>query len=441
MKWHIETIDLVMIPLERSNNCSFSGVSIDSRNLLKNQAFVAFKGENTDGHEFIQQAIQKGASCVIISDPSYANPMIPHILVKDCLETLIQMAKYIRNQIDIPIIAITGSIGKTTTKFLTHLSLSSQGLCYLSPGNFNNLLGLSISMINHNNQAQYSVYELGMNHKGEISQLTNLLQPTIAIITGAESAHLENFENEAGIAEAKAEILESKRLEYVILNYDNRYYQYFENQASKRSIKILSCSLKEKKDCHLLELSKNSCYYKVKAKLGDTIIKFDFNAPAYFAINALMALSTGCILNLDIKQMAKSIAKFSPLPGRGLLQKLKTKQGINFKIIDDSYNSSPKALKSSLENLHNFGATRIIAIIGDMLELGNESAKIHQQFAKKICDLGIDFVIGVGEFTKYLYDDLPSAKKLGYFKNIRQFNLNFKDLIKENDLLLLKGYP
>lgn len=420
------------------NSCEWQGnkISIDSRHLQKDDIFIALKGNNCDGHDYVHDAINKGASVAIVE--KNLDNISPILKVDNCIKAINDMAIYRKKQSNAKLIAITGSIGKTSTKEMFATAFDQAGLTYASRGNYNNDLGLPISLASMPKNAEFGIFELGMNHAGEIENLSKFLEPDLSVITTIAPVHLEFFASVHHIALAKAEIFEGmKKNSPVILNSDNKYYPVLFDEAQKKSLDVISCG--KNGDCKILEInSHNNNDVIVKAKLFDTEIEFPMQISEEHLIhNSIFVLAAAKILQLNLDDISKGLYNFTELSGRGKKIRIKH-QDFEFTIIDDSYNASPDSVKASLKSLGKF-KNRKIALLSDMLELGDESKKFHQQLKDDILNNKIDKFIACGNHMKELYDILPNENKLFYSNDLTDIINFIEQNISKDDILLVKG--
>ncbi|HJD56047.1 MAG TPA: UDP-N-acetylmuramoyl-tripeptide--D-alanyl-D-alanine ligase [Rickettsia endosymbiont of Pyrocoelia pectoralis] len=467
-----EALGITIAPSIAANEIQFN-----SNDVKKGDLFVALKG-NRDGHDYVQDAINKGAAAVIISkqiDVSYKEKTI---LVNDCFEALEKLALYKRENSKAKFIAITGSVGKTSTKEALKTLLTktisksldflyneankekfegnterstaaytlvredaSTGLTYKLPleasyiknlfasrGNFNNYLGLLINLASMPDDIEFAIFELGMNHKGEIRELVKILKPNIAMITNISEAHLEFFNSLEEIAEAKCEIFESfSKNDIAVINANTNCYDKILSILKNLSVTQISAQL------ILYENLEDQVHlkYNINNKILDVTIPF---IPKHFAENYAAILLTLSLLNKDLDKAATSLADITPTKGRGEIINIK-----NCRVICDYYNASPASMKAALEYLKQLPAANKTAIIGDMLELGQNSERLHKELIPYILDSGCSKVFLVGTHTKYIYDLLPAKIAKAYFENVDELTTKTKDLFENDELFLIKG--
>ena len=416
------------------------GVSIDDRTINKGDLFIAIIGDKFNGHDFIENAIRKGAYGIIVSDKKLANKY-NGLLVKDTKTALKQMAKFSRCRFKGTTIALTGSSGKTSTNHLLSSSLKKFGKTHHTQGNNNNLIGLTLTLSRLHYDYQYCVLELGMNNTGEIQELTEIAKPDIALITNVSNSHIENFKNEKEIAAAKSEIfLGLNENGIAIINSDNLWSEYLIKKAKKVSAKI-----------HLFGHSKYA-----NTKINGIIDEKEGSTISYdnkkwhlkylnttLARNAIAAISVIKELKLCTTTSAKIISHIKPLPGRG--EKLIINFGHKYKtyVIDDSYNANPDSMKAALSNFYNtkskFDTYNTVLIIGDMLELGQNAKEMHLELIPMIKKINPNLLITMGAYSKKISDKLDIQINCTSFLTMPPLLKKVTEFIKPNQLILIKG--
>ena len=425
--------------LQGSPSSVFSKFNIDSRQTSPQELFFAIKAQR-DGHDYIPRAFKNGASGAVISqDIPFPSKDFALVKVKNTLFALQELAQHALMDNKVPVVGITGSNGKTTTKEFTCSLLSQKYKVLKSEGNFNNFLGLPLSLLKLKKDDEVVVLEMGMSEAGEIKTLTNIAPPDISVITNINPVHLEFFRSIEDIARAKKEILEGTKKEgTAVLNGDDLLVKEISKDWPGEKIHFgLSA------DCN-----PRATYIKKNGLDGITFlleygkerekISFPFFYESYL-YNLLAALGVAYALSLPLKSIVSQISKLKHFSKRGSLIRFEN----NIKLIDDSYNSNPKALESALKGLASIPAKRKIAVLGDMLELGEKKEEYHLQAGKQVAFYGWNILIGVGPLSKYLVKGAISA---GLSK---EFTFSFHDseetaerimsIIKDGDLVLVKG--
>ena len=425
------------------NDVNYSGVSINTKNIKKNNLFFAIRGKKNDGHKFVKEAFKKGAIRSIVSTKKgqpFSNKIIK---VKNTFSSLNDLAKVTRDATSAQIIGITGSTGKTTLKNLIGFALKNYGKVYYSPHSYNNKFGVPLSLSNLKSNTEYGVFEIGMDKKGEINNLSKIVKPEIAIITNISEAHIKNFNTLKDIAKAKSEIIDNISKDgNVILNRDDKFFRFLSNKAKKRGIRVISFSSKQKANISLLESKMIKNYYRLKIIVKNKIFYFNSKySTNNFISNILACISVLSVLNLDLKSMKNKFANFFIPNGRGdikIVKKFKKK----FKFIDESYNANPLSMSSAIQNMNYYkreGNIKKLVFLGDMLELGKKSKKLHKKLSIIINKSDIDKVFVYGKHIKETFNLLSRNKKGKVFNNLKEAYDHFNKIVHNNDLLMVKG--
>ena len=409
-----------------------TGISIDTRSIKKNDLFIAIKGKNYDGQDFVEQAVKKGASGIITSCNDTARKY-NGLYVKNTHTALVNLAEFSRNRFKGKIIGITGSNGKTTTKDMAKIIFTEFGKTFATPGNNNNIIGLSLSLMKLPNDYNYCILELGMNKKNELKKLSLIAKPDVIIITNVSNNHLENFESEQDIALAKSEIFHGlKENGQIILNYDNKWFSFLKKIALNYSNNIIPFGVKKS----IFSI------FREKDSFLITTENFKINLdhlPQYLALNLVSILTVIKCLNYDLNKIKDKIKCLSPTDGRGNQFKLKIDSKKTITIINDAYNSSPNSLEASLTNLYINNSNKYVLIIGDMLELGPNSYLYHKKIVPFIKKIKPKTLFTIGHLSKILSDNLKSSFICKHFKNVNLLETNFDKLINDNDTVFIKG--
>ena len=416
----------------------FNDLVTDSRQIKKNNLFLAIKGKKNDGSQFISQAINKGASLVISSKKKkrYNDKIFK---VVDEIDFLKKFASLKRYNCNTKIIAITGSAGKTSLKNLLKELLQVFGDTYASPKSFNNHFGVPISLSNLNINHEFGVFEVGMSKAGEINRLSKMVKPKLGIITNVGEAHIENFQDIRSIAKAKGELIDNIEINgSIILNRDDRFYNYFNKKAKLRKIEVISFGKSAKANIRLINVKKFQQLRKVTVKINDEIIKFKIKDINIY--NVLCSLAVLKKLNLSLKKIIQVYKKFEPSDGRGKIHRIKRYKK-NFRLIDESYNANPLSVKNAINNFslikkNNF---KKYLLLGDMLELGGKSEMLHKNLSKLINSSDIDKVFIKGEKMLFTYKDLNKDKRGNIFQCDQDIDSTLKNIITNNDYLMIKG--
>lgn len=426
-------------------------VVIDSRTKVENGLFVAFRGENNDGHNFLNQAFENGCIAAIVEKiPEEFQGDERLILVKNSIASLEHLAAFSRARSNAKIIAVTGSVGKTSVKEMLKFVFATQGKTYATIGNLNNHFGLPLTLCNMPEDTDFAVLEMGMNHKGEIEKLSKLARPHIAIITTVAAAHIGNFANEEEIALAKAEIFDGLEVGgFAIINVDNHHFELIKSQALLRKIpedKIITFGKKEISNIRLLAIENGEDFNSkitVLTTHDKQQISYEINNINHTTIvNSLIVIACLNLIGKDISSGLEAFKQLETPKGRGNLIRAK-KDDVNFIVIDDSYNANAESMRAGLKFLCDLKAhkkgSRAIAFIGDMLELGEFSDDEHLAISNYVETHNIDKVLLVGDLMRNLITKIPPEKLLGHFDNstLAAEKINFQP--REGDIILVKG--
>lgn len=418
--------------------------SKDTRTIQKGDTYIAIKGENFDGNLFWKQALENGADCVIVSDISYeekdlktyANKNI--IKVADTLEALYKIASLKRSFYQIPVIAITGSVGKTSTKDMVANVVSQKYKTLKTMGNNNNNIGLPFTILRLQDE-EVMVLEMGMNHLGEISLLTNIAKPDICIITNIGTSHIGNLGSRENILKAKLEILEGSKDPTVIVNNDNDLLHKW-GEENKNQENIITYGIQNQSQIQAIDIELKGNKSKFTCMLQKEEVKIHVPVGGeHFVLNSLCAISVGNALNIETDKIVKGIETFELTKKR--MEIVELPNGI--KIINDAYNASLESMQATLKNMSEFKKNRKIAVLGDMLELGEYTKELHKQVGEAVVQNKVDVLITSGENAKYIAEQ---AKKLGmpeenvyYFESKGEILKKIKQIVKTGDVILFKA--
>ncbi len=413
-------------------------VVIDSRDIKPGDLFVALKGENHDGNNFVAEALAKGAVCAIASKVESAqDPRV--ILVQDGLEALRKMAEKARSKTRAKIVGVTGSVGKTTTKEMLKHALGKCGKVYASVGNFNNHFGLPLCLANLPEDVDFGVLELGMSAAGEIHQLSMLAKPDIAIVTMIAPAHLEFFPNIAEIAKAKAEIFDGVSPGgCAIINYDSPCADILEHKASSLKLRIIKCGRDVGLDCYLQTSEVLTSYTAVTANVMGKELSYKVGVLGHqHAMNSIVVLSAVHALGANVELAAEALASFAAAKGRG---EVKHSLGRTITMLDESYNSSPAALKATILTLAAIKTPgRKVVILGDMKELGETAVALHREIATVLQHNGIDKVFTVGALMQEMFNILPRSMQGVSAASSDLLTSMLAGHLQDADVILIKG--
>ncbi len=410
-------------------------VSTDSRSIKKGDLFIPLKGDNFDGHKFICTAFENGAVCTLSEiDLDISKP---YIKVDDTKKALGALAEYYRGLFDIPVVAVTGSVGKTTTKDIIYSVLKQKFRTIKTEGNFNNEIGVSLTVFRIEEDTQAVVLEMGMNHFGEIHNVSKIGKPDIAVITNVGYSHIENLGSREGILKAKCEIFDFlKEGGLKVLNGDDDMLETLKGNESNA--------------CFYGTLSKNNDFYadEIEEKgikgiccqihKGEQKIYVEINVPGkHMVLNALSAAAVGDRLGIDFSMIKKGIEEFEPTKMR--MDIIETEK---YTVINDVYNANPVSVKAGIDVLAK-SDLRKVCVLGDMFELGNFAPKLHEEVGEYAAEKEIDVIVCIGELSKNIYDGALKVSKnqsnIYYFETQEQFFDEINNILKEKDIILVKA--
>lgn len=422
-----------------------TGVSIDSRTVAPGDLFIAIRGDNSDGHAYVQDALAKGAAAAMVAEDWPDAPAdAPLIVVGNTDTGMADLARAARKRTKARIVGITGSVGKTSTKEMLSLALGALGKTAATEGNLNNHWGLPLSLSRLPRDVAFGIFELGMNHPGEIEPLSKILEPEVAIITAVEAVHLEYFENEEGIAEAKAEIFAGMSADgAAVLNRDNRHFELLRQRADKAGIgNICSFGTSKDADARLVSISTGDDGSDIAAAIGGQVLLYRLGAPGqHLAMNSLAVLAAAHTLGVDKHRAMQALGEFRAMKGRGERHTIQLDDG-HFTLIDESYNASPASVRAALEVL---GATergpggRTIAVLGDMLEIGDTAEAAHAALAADVARNGVEIVVTAGPLMQNLSRALPKNITAFHGADSAAIRDMVLDLARPGDVIMIKG--
>lgn len=422
-----------------------TGLSIDSRSLEPGDLFIALKGPSFDGHDFAGKAIKAGAAASMVHRRADGvDESLPLLIVDDTFAALWRLGTAGRERSRARLIAVTGSVGKTGTKEALRLCLAPQGETAASVGSFNNHWGVPLSLARMQRDAVYGIFELGMNHPGEIRELTALVRPHVCIITNIEPAHIGNFASITEIADAKAEIFEGMDSNgTAVLNRDNALYHHLCTKAEDAGVtRIVSFGRHKEADARLLDCSLHATCSAVTANIRGTEIDYCLGMPgSHWVMNSLAVLAAVGAAGADLVKAAAQLANLKPLKGRGERHSIETPAGA-FKLIDDSYNANPTSMRAAFEVLGRSSlgeGGRRIAVLGEMLELGDQSQEMHASLAEPLEAAGIDLVFTCGESMAALHEALPKKLRGAHAATSKELAEAVVETVRPGDSLLVKG--
>ncbi len=419
---------------QSGNDVLFSGVCIDGRSIKPGDLYVAIKGERFDGHDFIQQASQAGAVASLVEQTEIADS--PSVCVDQTRLALGMLGKYWRQRFDFPVIAITGSNGKTTVKELTTAVLARRFNTLATVGNLNNELGVPLTLLKLRTEHQAAVIEMGANHPGEIAYLANMTLPTIGVVTNAGAAHLEGFGDLQGVAKAKGELFAAlPNTATAILNYDDEFYATWKSLAGNRQ--TLSFGLSAQADVcadniNITHTTQGICSqfnleYQGQSQRVDLPLTGLHNV-----VNGLAAASVGIAAGLSLAEIADGLASVKPVSGR-----LQTLRGIHGSIlVNDSYNANPSSFEAALQAIQDIGTERW-CVLGDFGELGDHDEFLHQQLAQQAKQYGIKRIYATGNLTRLTVAEFGDGAT--FYDSQEALIFALKEQLNAGIVLLVKG--
>lgn len=413
------------------HDVNYKGLSLDSRHTKPQQLFIALRGEKFDGHDFIEMAKQQGAVAALVEQTIAID--FPLVQVHDTRSALGELARQHREQFSIPIIALTGSSGKTTTREMIRSILAEAGSVLTNYKNFNNDIGLPLTLLNLNAQHHYAVIEMGANHAGEIAHLTHITQPNVALVTNIGPAHLQGFGSLAGVAQAKAEIFSGlTRKGVAIINADDRFTDSL--QKASDGFRRVSFGLSEPVDFSATQIQiddDGKATFLLHASCGkEMMIRLNLMGE-HHVMNALAAAAATSQVGIGLSQIKSGLEKTQPVPGRVIVNK--TKRGAT--LIDDSYNANPSSVAVALKLLAHAAGRRIF-VMGDMGELGAMAINYHRQIGELAKALNIDDVYTCGDLSQETAKAFGSGK---HYTNHQALISALKSSLQENVTILIKG--
>lgn len=428
-----------------SQNLICNEFSIDTRSLKSGDVYIGIKGEKFDGNSLYKEAFEKGAKLCILNqemkekiekEDQEKNKTI--LFVEDTMQALGKIAEYKRSLYSIPVVAITGSVGKTSTKDMIASVIEQKYKVHKTQGNYNNAIGLPLTILGLKNE-EVLVVEMGMNHLGEIDYLTNIAKPTIAVITNIGTSHIGNLGSRENILKAKLEILNGLQAQgTIIINRDNDLLQRWEKEDEKYH--KLTYGIEEKSDVMAedIKIQETESKFKIKEENKTYEVEVPISGK-HFIYNSLSAIAVGKILEIPMEQIIKGIKNFKLTNKRMDIQTIEEE----ITVINDSYNASYDSMKASLEYMHKLAGKRKIAILGDMLELGKFAKQLHQKVGEEVVKNEVDLLITVGPLAHYIAEE--AIEKGMKNQQIIEFLTNkevvsyLKQNMKKGDIILLKA--
>ncbi len=444
-RWNNETLKNALninvpFPLATHTLC------IDSRQLQQGDIFIALSGVQ-DGHQFVRQALDKGAACAIVDhfpENTHGDDKLIH--VSSTQQALNDLGVYGRSiATKLKTIAVTGSVGKTTTKEMLRSTLHHFGLTIYSKASYNNHLGVPLSLALLRHDSEFGVFEVGMNHKGEIAPLSKMVEPDIAIITTVAPSHIGNIGSLEDIVDEKCEIFTGLNQNgKALLHGDHPLFERMKDNAKNYGVKsIFTAGRKAGLDARLLHYQpmQQGKRALITAEIFGKVVAYPLQfAGEHYAFNSLYVLLSAEILGLDLGQVMQQLAKVQPVTGRGQMHNLQLENGQPIFVYDDAYNANPASMTAGLKSfctMHHEG--RKIAVIGQMGELGANSEKYHIEMGEFINTLPIDCVHVIGVGAKCLFDAIKVEKRGLWFENVDDLKENFIHTLEGRESIFLKG--
>lgn len=414
---------------------SVLGVSIDTRTLQPGDLFVAIK-DVRDGHDYIAAAMEGGAAGVLCEN---APEGVPAVVVTDsgkALEALGAQAVSTRKALRI---GVTGSVGKTSVKDALATMLSALGTTHKSIKSFNNHLGVPITLATLPAEAEYAVLEMGMNHSGEMSGLSELARPQIALINNVVSAHLAHFENVEGIADAKAEIIDGMAAgDTLILNGENAYTPRIRAKAEAADLRVLTFGYSDTDDVCIVSTNSHASGGNARLRIGMQQIDVTLMIPgAHWFLNAAACMAVAHAAELPLRKCAMALRKVQPAPGRGDTHQLRF-DGRNITLIDESYNANPTSMRAAI-SAAALRPGRKLALLGDMYELGADELALHRALAEPLVEAGFERVFMAGECMRMLMGAMPQPMRGGWSSKPNTLLTKLKGELRDGDIVLVKG--
>ena len=422
-----------------------TGVSIDSRTSEPGDLFVALRGPNRDGHGFVRDALERGAAGALVDHvPADADANAPCVVVTDTLSGLEALGAAARSRSSARVAAVTGSVGKTGTKDALRLALSAGSAVHASAASYNNQWGVPLSLARMPAQASHAVFEIGMNHPGEIGPLARMVRPHVAIITNVEPAHLEFFDSIEAIADAKAEIFDGLEPGGVaVLNRDSPYHARLVAAAHARGVeRIVDFGEAPSAAVRLHGFALHADCSCVSVSVGGEMLAFRIGIPGrHWVRNGLAVVAALHVLDADLDVARQALADLRAHKGRGAHHLVQSREG-TFEVIDDSYNANPASVRAAIEMLGaatpGAGGLRL-AVLGDMRELGAQADSLHRELAPVLKAAKVDLVFTVGEHMAALDSALPSTLRGHHAGTAAELIPVVLEAVRPSDVVMIKG--
>jgi len=418
--------------IHRGKDVKITGITTDTRQIKAGSLYIALSGERFDGHDFVKAAQEQGASAIIVEKT--INSDLPSMRVTDTRKALGDLAKFWRQRFDLPVIAITGSNGKTTTKemlksILTAETSAAQVLA--NEGNLNNDIGVPLTLFNLQAQHRYAVIEMGANHSGEIAYLTSIAQPSCATITHCAPAHLEGFKSITGVALTKGEIFANlKSNGTAIINNDDEYAMLWKQLAAPHTVQTFALNNSADVTAIEVQLNDNSSNFTLKTKIGEIAIHLPLPGQ-HNIMNALTASACALACGCSLKIIQQGVQLMQAVKGR--LQVIKIK---NITLINDTYNANPTSLNAALGILNKHPSPAWL-VLGDMNELGSQSANFHKEAGERARAIGVERLWAIGKMSHYAVESF--GKGAQHFENHQDLIKSLCNQLSPETTVLIKG--
>ncbi len=417
------------------------GLVMDSRLIQKDYIFLASVGERVDGHSFIDEVFDKGALAVIC-EKAPINPMGPYILVDSSLQALKDIAAWYRTQLDIKVIGITGSVGKTSTKEFISSVLAQKFKVLKTEGNYNNEIGLPLTLLKITEEHEVAVLEMGISNFGEMHRLSRIARPDICVLTNIGQCHLENLGSRQGILKAKSEIFDfMSENGFVCVNGDDDMLVTLQEVKNRRPIRF---GLHQENDIFASDMINKGLFGSCcSIHAGNNTFMAEIPLPgSHMVLNALAATAVGTLLEVTPDRIAYGIKAVKPVGGRSNIIRLE-----HYTVIDDCYNANPVSMKAALDLL-SMADTRKVALLGDMGELGTNEASLHREVGDYAVLSGVDLLVCIGQLSRNMYESANTAIKKAsgskrqevlFFETRQELMDTLPDILKEGDTILVKA--
>lgn len=427
--------------VKRGPKSEFGGVGIDTRILKEGDVFVAIRGAHFDGHDFVGDAVRKGAPAIVVgASPASLPDSVSVIEVKDTVDALGDLASWWRSRFTVPCVAITGSNGKSTTKEMAAAIASVRGPVLKTEGNFNNLIGLPLTVFRWENEHRTAVLEMGMNAKGEIKRLAEVARPDIGLITNVTSAHLEKLGSVEGVAHAKGELFEAMAGKGItIVNDEDPWVKRLGTKFGGRTITFGMQNTSDIQFRHMESTNLTSTRLTVSIMGDERTIELPLPG-THNVMNAMAAMAIGAALRIDTDVMLERLIEFKPMSMR--FERVQLANGVC--MVNDSYNANPQSMKAAFRTVGSAKrAGRFVAVLGDMLELGEQSAELHREVGRAAAGSGIERLFIFGNFADETASGAEeggmSATNVEVFDDMDALQMAVEREIKAGDVLLVKG--